>query len=49
MIKTVIKVAVRCPKTPKIIAKDMMIKNGRINFNKAIIVLHLSFIFNNPF
>ena len=49
MIKTVIKVAVKCPNTPKIIANNIIIKKGRTNFNKEIINIVLSFIFNNPF
>ena len=49
MIKTVIKVAVKCPNTPKIIANNIIIKKGRTNFNKEIINFVLSFIFNNPF
>ena len=49
IIKTVIKVAVRCPNTPKIIANNIIVKKGRTNFNKEPINFILSFIFNNPF
>ena len=49
IIKMVIKVAVRCPNTPRTIASNINVKKGRTNFNKETINFILFFIFNNPF